>query len=258
MTFLKFLVDVGMVFGPIIGYVDQYFTVKKTKSSEGFSLAICGILLFSNIIRIFFWLLEHFNYALLFQALVMSIMQLVLLYICLYVSHSNELSGENHFYGFNLFYVFDKRYWKSFWKWSSFGAYLVILTWLCIVITLFNIMFLNNKTYAAILGSLALGIEATLGIPQLLKIREQRSSKGFSKTLLLTWVLGDSFKTGYYLLNNSPPQFIYCGFFQLFIDFLIIMQCIHYWSIGSPNYNINGEINSEQQPFIGNEDDDSN
>jgi len=249
-----FLVDVGMVFGPIIGYVAQYYTVKKTNSSQGFSLAICGILLFSNIIRIFFWMEDHFSYTLLFQAIVMSIMQLLLLSLCLKASSNNEFFGENAFNDFNLFYVFDKRYWRKFWKWNSFNPYLIILSWLCIVTTLLNILFLNNKTYIAILGALALGIEATLGIPQLLKIREQRSSKGFSKTLLLTWVLGDAFKTGYYLLNNSPAQFIYCGFFQLFIDFLIIMQCIHFWSIGSSlNYNITGDINQEQQPFIGSE-----
>jgi len=248
-----FLVDVGMVFGPIIGYIDQYYTVKKTNSSQGFSLAICGILLFSNIIRIFFWALEHFNYALLFQAIVMSLMQIILLNICLKVSNSNEFFGENSFYGFNLFYVFDARYWKKFWKWTSFNAYMVIITWLCIVVFLLNVIFLNNKTYVNVLGSLALGIEATLGIPQLLKIREQRSSTGFSKTLLLTWVLGDAFKTGYYLLNNSPFQFIYCGFFQLFIDFLIIMQCIHYWSISSANYGISGDIqDQEHEPFINN------
>ncbi|ORX60848.1 hypothetical protein BCR36DRAFT_2246 [Piromyces finnis] len=254
-----FLVDVCMVFGPIIGYIDQYYTVIKTKSSEGFSLAICGILLFSNIIRVFFWLLNHFSKALLFQAIVMIIMQLLLLNICINTSNSNEFFGENPFYGFNFFYVFDKKYWKKFWKWTSFNAYLTILSWLCIVLSLFNIMLLNSETYPSLLGSLALGIEATLGIPQLLKIKKQRSSKGFSKTLLLTWVLGDSFKTGYFILNNSPSQFIYCGFFQLFIDFLIIMQCIHYWSIetSSPNYNINGDINQEQQPFINNDNHDN-
>ncbi|KAL6626095.1 hypothetical protein U3516DRAFT_582683 [Neocallimastix sp. 'constans'] len=252
-----FLVDVGMVFGPIIGYIDQYYTVKKTHSSQGFSLAICGILLFSNIIRIFFWTLEHFNYALLFQAIVMSLMQIILLNICLKYSNNNEFD-ESHFYSFNLFYVFNKKYWKKFWNWSSFNAYMVILTWLCIIIFLLNVMFLNNKTYANTLGALALGIEATLGIPQLLKIREQRSSEGFSKTLLLTWVLGDAFKTGYYLLNNSPFQFLYCGFFQLFIDFLIILQCIHYWNINTtPTYNISGETEQEQeQPFINNESSD--
>lgn len=247
-----FLVDVGMVFGPIIGYVDQYYTVKKTNSSQGFSLAICGILLFSNIIRIFFWTLSHFNYALLFQAIVMSLMQIVLLNICLKVSNQNEFFGENQFFSYNLFYAFDAKYWKKFWKWTSFNAYMVILSWLCIVVFLFNVLFINSKTYANILGALALGIEATLGIPQLLKIREQHSSKGFSKTLLLTWVLGDAFKTGYYIMDKSPAQFIYCGCFQLFIDFLIIMHCIHYWNISS-SYSISGETIQEQQPFINNE-----
>jgi len=247
---MKFLVDVGMVFGPIIGYVDQYNTVRKTNSSKGFSLAVSGILLFSNIIRIFYWALSRFEIALLFQAIVMSLMQILLLNVCLNAGN-NEFYGENPYFSFSLFYVFEKKYWKKFWNWTSFNAYMVIITWLCIVVFLMNVMFSSFETYSSILGALALGIEATLGIPQLLKIREQHSSKGFSKTLLLTWVLGDSFKTGYYLMNHSPLPFIYCGSFQLFIDFLIIILCIHYWNVST--YTITGEHSQEQEPFIGNE-----
>jgi len=183
----------------------------------------------------------------------MSIMQIILLNICLKFS-SSEFASDNQFYGYNLFYIFDKRYWMKFWNWTTFNAYMVVLSWLCIIFFILNIIFMKSETYTNILGVLALGIEATLGIPQLLKIREQRSSKGFSKTLLLTWVLGDSFKTGYYLLNESPKQFLYCGFFQLFIDFLIILQCIHYWNVNStPAYNISGENDQKHQPFINNE-----
>jgi len=253
MAFLKLLIDIGMVFGPIIGYVDQYFTVKKTNSSKGFSLAVSGILLFSNIIRIFYWVIERFETALLFQAIVMSIMQILLLNICLSVSISNEFPIDNPYRHFSLMFVFDKKYWTKFWSWTSFNAYMVVISWLCIVVFVLNIIFGHTSAYSSILGSLALGIEATLGIPQLLKIREQRSSKGFSKTLLLTWVLGDSFKTAYYLGNHSPLPFIYCGCFQLFIDFLIILLCVHYWN--TQQYTITGEHTQEQQPFIGSEED---
>jgi len=220
--------DIGMVFCPIIGYIDQYRTVRKTHSSRGFSLVICGILLFSNIIRIFFWALERFNYALLFQAIVMSTMQLLLLKLCLKYLNGDETVEKSQFCKFNLLYIFNKKYWKEFWNWTSFSAYIVILSWLCIIISIFNFMFLHSKTYANTLGTLALGIEAALGIPQVLKIKKQKSSKGFSKTLLFTWVVGDVFKSGYYVLTSSPYQFIFCGFFQLFTDFVIIFLCIYY------------------------------
>jgi len=217
-----------MVFCPIIGYLDQYRTVWKTHSSRGFSLVICGILLFSNIIRIFFWALERFNHALLFQAIVMSTMQLLLLKLCLKYLNGDETVEKSQFCKFNLLYIFNKKYWNEFWNWTSFSAYIVVLSWLCIVISIFNFMFLQSEVYANALGTLALGIEAALGIPQLLKIKKQKSSKGFSKTLLFTWVVGDVFKSGYYVLTFSPYQFILCGFFQLFTDFVIIFLCIYY------------------------------
>ena len=46
---------IGMIFGPTSGYYFQYDLVKKNKSLGTFSIDVCAILIFSNVLRIFFW-----------------------------------------------------------------------------------------------------------------------------------------------------------------------------------------------------------
>jgi len=42
------------------------------------------------------------------------------------------------------------------------------------------------------------------------------------------WVIGDSFKTYYYITTHAKYQFIGCGIIQLCIDLVIIGQTIVY------------------------------
>ena len=72
-----------MVFGPVIGYISQYKLIKETKSLGNFSIDVCAILLLSNILRLFYWYAARFNLALLFQALLMIVAQIVLLRLCI-------------------------------------------------------------------------------------------------------------------------------------------------------------------------------
>lgn len=51
---------------------------------------------------------------------------------------------------------------------------------------------------------------------------------GLSFILVLTWFLGDFFKTIYYILEAQPVQFIMCGTIQLTVDILIILQIAAY------------------------------
>ena len=45
-----------MVIGSVVPYIPQYFTIKQTQNTEGFSLYVCLTLLVANILRIMFWL----------------------------------------------------------------------------------------------------------------------------------------------------------------------------------------------------------
>lgn len=65
----------GMAIGPIVGYVFQYRLIKLTRAVGSFSIDICGILLFANILRLNFYLFHRYQTALVFQSLLMVTMQ---------------------------------------------------------------------------------------------------------------------------------------------------------------------------------------
>jgi hypothetical protein len=68
-----------MAVGPVIGYVHQYHIIRKSKSVGTFSIDICGILLFANILRLNFYVFQKYQLALLFQSIIMIFAQVFLL-----------------------------------------------------------------------------------------------------------------------------------------------------------------------------------
>lgn len=94
---LNYINDLLMIIAPLIGYVDQYRTISKTKSSDGFSTLISFILVTANILRIFYWFGKRFSIVMLFQSLAMIVCQIIMLYICTKypsnTSKGNRLSG---------------------------------------------------------------------------------------------------------------------------------------------------------------------
>lgn len=83
-----------MIFGPVLAYIPQFQMIKKNKSVGNFSLWVCAILIFGNILRIFFWYKlfrekyqnyhnrfgSHFKIALLIQSILMIICQVITLF----------------------------------------------------------------------------------------------------------------------------------------------------------------------------------
>lgn len=45
---------------------------------------------------------------------------------------------------------------------------------------------------------------------------------------MLTWFIGDAFKTGFFIIRHSPMQFVLCGLIQLVVDLGIAFQMHHY------------------------------
>ena len=73
----------SIVVSPFTSYVDQIWSIHRTRSSAGFSLDIPLIMLVSSILRCYYWLGAHFDRSLLVQALNMIGIQLLLLKIAL-------------------------------------------------------------------------------------------------------------------------------------------------------------------------------
>ena len=71
--------NAAMAVGPVIGYLHQIYVIRKSKSVGTFSIDICAILLFANILRINFYIFEKYELSLLFQSIIMILAQVIVL-----------------------------------------------------------------------------------------------------------------------------------------------------------------------------------
>jgi uncharacterized protein with PQ loop repeat len=170
-----------MAVGPPLVYADQAASIIRKKDSTGFSRDVCAILLIANITRCFFWLGNRFEFALLLQSILMIIAQLALLFICiLYRPRLEDLESPTRP--------------LSFWQWKNYAQYVEFLAGFILCQAILFLIFGRLDTFVAILGFVALGLESTLPIPQLISNYKQKSLYGFRASTLVGWVGGDSFK----------------------------------------------------------------
>ncbi|CDO73251.1 hypothetical protein BN946_scf185008.g13 [Trametes cinnabarina] len=143
--------------------------------------------------------------------------KLALLYIC--IRYRPRLSPENLGVSTRPF---------SFWQWPTYTQYLEFLAAFILCQSILFLILGRSEIFISILGFIALGLESTLPIPQLISNYKQRSLYGFRMSTLIGWVGGDSFKTVYFFVQNSPLQFKVCAIFQLSIDCAILVQRLVY------------------------------
>lgn len=55
LTLFHLSLDLAMIFGPSLAYIKQYLIIKRDGKVGSFSFDVCGILLFGQALRIFFW-----------------------------------------------------------------------------------------------------------------------------------------------------------------------------------------------------------
>lgn len=46
--------------------------------------------------------------------------------------------------------------------------------------------------------------------------------------MVMFWLSGDTFKTGYFIVRQAPVQFWLCGALQVLVDILILSQVVIY------------------------------
>jgi len=222
-AFLNFCVDVGMIIGPISGYFFQYKLIKKTKSIGTFSTYTCAILIFSNILRIYFWFGTRFAFALLLQSILMVVVQLFLLRECI----RYQPQPEGHTPTLELKDNIEYKP-KNFWRWDNYRTYVEWIVYITGFFGVLTFIFLNDQIYMEFIGYISVMIEACLGFPQLFANWKNKSTAGLSMELILLWFTGACGKTLFFILNNQPVQFIICGFIQLINDVWILFQMYTY------------------------------
>ncbi|XP_068117656.1 solute carrier family 66 member 2-like [Hyperolius riggenbachi] len=219
-TILSLLSSCFIVFGGVVPYIPQYQEIKRTSNTEGFSTWVCLVLLVANILRIFFWFGKFFEFPLLLQSIVMVSTMLAILSLSCSLQSVNQVSTKQHFFtDFQL---------AHFWKWSRFEDYLQFCLSLTIGGALITYVLLDVPIYVEGIGLLALMTEAALGLPQFLQNVRNRSTRGMSVKMVLLWMLGDCYKTAYFIIKGTPAQFWLCGSLQIGLDVAILLQVYYY------------------------------
>jgi solute carrier family 66, member 2 len=117
---------------------------------------------------------------------------------------------------------------SSFWDWDDFPSFGLATAVGLVSVFLITFTAIAFPFLFEWIGTAALLIEAMLGLPQVVKNYQRSSTEGFSWFLLGTWILGDAFKTVFFLANNTPYQFVMCGIIQLFVDAVMLAQMLIY------------------------------
>lgn len=213
---------VAMVAGGVVPYIPQYFEIRRTQNTDGFSLYVCMFLLMANTLRILFWMGHPFEMPLLAQSVVMNTVMLLLVYSCLAVrgrQHIVKSTRDRRFTDFD---------WLYFWDWTDFMSYLECTLSFTLLGSILMYFFIDSVVFVETVGFLAVFVEAMLGSPQFYKNFRQKSTFGMSVNMVLMWTCGDTFKTVYFVLRSAPAQFWLCGLLQISIDAAILFQVVWY------------------------------
>eukprot|EP01117_Protostelium_nocturnum_P012307 TRINITY_DN452_c0_g2_i3.p1 TRINITY_DN452_c0_g2~~TRINITY_DN452_c0_g2_i3.p1 ORF type:complete len:155 (-),score=38.71 TRINITY_DN452_c0_g2_i3:125-589(-) len=152
----------------------------------------------------------------------MVIAQLFMLEICVRLKKSDYLTNKKPF-------LEDPFSLSNFWSWDDFSSYLAFLGLFASTLLLLSGVFgMGSSFYWEVLGTIALATESILGVPQMINNQKTKSTKGLSLELIGSWLLGDVFKTVYFVAKGSPFQFLLCGTIQVVVDIIICVQIYHF------------------------------
>jgi len=210
---------------PITSYGDQIYAMHRARSSAGFSLDIPLIMLVASILKVFYWFGAHYSTSLLLQALLMILVHLVLLHVAL--THRPAASSSH--LPFQHSAPSTRPY--SFWQWRAPRPYWTFITYFAGLLLVLHLLLVSSTSlflsYTNALGVIALAIEATLPLPQLLANWQRRGCLGFRPSIIINWVIGDTFKMWFFFASADgevPWAFKACGIFQACCDLGLAAQ----------------------------------
>ncbi|KAJ4377295.1 hypothetical protein N0V83_000119 [Neocucurbitaria cava] len=184
-------------------------------------------MLVSSILKVFYWFGAHFSTSLLVQALLMITVHLLLLHVALThrppPSHLPFQPSERKL---------NRPY--DFWQWRNPRPYWTFISYfsggLLVAHVLLSGVLGGGAVFVAytdLLGLVALTIEATLPLPQLLANFQRKGCRGFRPSVIVNWVIGDTFKMWFFFASSSgevPWAFKACGVFQACCDLGLAAQ----------------------------------
>jgi hypothetical protein len=256
--YLKHTSDILMIFAPNIGFIAQIIKFRKMKTSQGFSKLLTFSIITSNILRIYFWIGKRFALALLFQSIMSAIMQLFLINECLKYSNNSITKNKKEIViedlksmrSINQHKPISIMELKTFWNWPHLVDYIyVIILFSLILGFISNIIGFDNMILVESFGIASAFFEAIVAIPQIFQNCKNKNTESLSVLMIITWILGDIFKTVYFYMTKSPLQMICCGFFQITADSILITQIICYYNNTKSKIEYKVVRNKENREF---------
>ncbi|ULU10474.1 hypothetical protein L5515_000710 [Caenorhabditis briggsae] len=234
--FFKFFIIVGGA----IPYVFQYAEIHHRRNASGFSLFVCLALCVANILRILFWFGKRFDNALLAQSIVMLVCMVLMLEIAVRMNRKHTAKPLRKS-------IIKGDFFNAFWAWHDLVSFIIALLVFTAFWSITTWILINQTVYIEAIGMCALLTEATLGVPQLLRNFQRKSTQGMSIPMVLAWLAGDLAKTGYFVATGSPLQFWICAILQISIDIFILGQVFVYrknTAAGELPYTANNQTTS--------------
>ena len=234
----EILLDFFMTFCPTLNYLFQIFKFNKTKSSKGFSKYLCLVTILSHTLKIFFWFSERFKYALLFQSILVIIMQLYLIYVCIKFKEKepnyDQIPNENN--SSNNTNIKRKIYnWKNIidfkliWKWNDIFEYYIFYFIIVTLLSVCHICLGNYDYYSFSLGFVSMILDMLGSFPQIIELYKTKNQRNISKIMVLMWFFGNLIKVYYNIHNKSPLPLIIGSYIQVFFNVVLISQIIYYY-----------------------------
>ncbi|KAG0643038.1 hypothetical protein HOY80DRAFT_916829 [Tuber brumale] len=237
---VSYVAPLFIVTSPLTSYADQIRNIHLTKSSRGFSLDTPLIMLIASILRCFYWLGADFEISLLIQSIIMIFVQLLLLKVALDYrppscsplsppTFTTSPTPASHSPPFLPYPPTPRPY--NFWQWPTQKPYWSFLLYFSLTTLTLHLLFGSSQLFIDMVGYLALGVEATLPIPQVLSNQRSRSCDGFRLSVLASWLLGDVMKMLYFFsAKHVGVQFKLCAGVQFTLDAYLGVQ---FWMFGS-------------------------
>jgi uncharacterized protein with PQ loop repeat len=265
---VSYLASGTMVFGGVLPYIPQYREISRTQDADGFSLYVCLALLVANTLRILFWFGKQFETTLLVQSCIMNVTMFIMIELCVRTKRRQFLTPQKSHYfldgrrikdesddnddhiennplngkGTKVPKLVERKFWdldpKYFWEWTDFVSYVECMAAFTVLNGILMYSMLWSDLFVESVGFLALTTEALLGTPQLVKNFRSKSTQGMNYNMVLLWTVGDLFKTGYFVVNQAPLQFLVCGILQVAVDLFITGQVILYKGLKTPSKKV--------------------
>jgi solute carrier family 66, member 2 len=135
----------------------------------------------------------------------------------------------------------------NFWQWRTQRPYWTFLLYFTISLASLQILIGSSPAYTTLLGYVALAIEATLPLPQMIANQRRRGCKGFRVSVIANWLVGDAFKMVFFFAKGGddvPWAFKLCGIFQALCDLYLGLQ---YYMFGDGEVAHPWESNKQAQ-----------